>query len=133
MRNTVAAPIEEQVSGVENMLYMSSTSTNDGTYNLTVTFRLGMDTDMAQVLVQNRVSLALPVIPALVQNEGITVKKMSPNTMMIVNLVSPDGRYDSNFLEQLRDDLHQGRAGAPARRRRHHLPGPARLQPAGLA
>ena len=98
VRDIVAAPIEEQVSGVENMLYMSSTSTNDGTYNLTVTFRLGMDTDMAQVLVQNRVSLALPVIPLLVQNEGITVKKMSPNTLMIVNLVSPDGRYDSNFL-----------------------------------
>ena len=57
-----------------------------------------MDTDMAQVLVQNRVSLALPVIPALVQNEGISVKKMSPNTMMIVNLISPDGRYDANFL-----------------------------------
>ena len=98
VRNTVAAPIEEQVSGVEGMMYMSSKSTNDGTYSLTVTFRLGMDSDMAQVLVQNRVSLALPVIPALVQNEGITVKKMSPNTMMIVNLISPDGRYDSNFL-----------------------------------
>src|SRR4029453_16515652 len=67
-------------------------------YYLTVTFRLGMDTDMAQVLVQNRVSLALPVIPPLVQNEGITVKKMSPNTMMIVNLISPDGRYDNTFL-----------------------------------
>jgi multidrug efflux pump len=110
VQNTVAAPIEEQVSGVEGMLYMSSQSTNDGTYNLTVTFRLGMDTDMAQVLVQNRVSLALPVIPALVQNEGITVKKMSPNTMMIVNLVSPDGRYDSNFLSNyatiyLKDEL----------------------------
>ena len=133
VRNTVAAPIEEQVSGVENMMYMSSQCTNDGAYNLTVTFRLGMNTDMAQVLVQNRVSLALPVIPPLVQNEGISVKKMSPNTLMIVNLISPDGQYDSTFLEQLRDDLHQGRAGAPAGRRRHHLPRPARLQPAGLA
>jgi multidrug efflux pump len=98
VRNTVAAPIEEQVSGVENMMYMSSQCTNDGTYTLTVTFRLGMDTDMAQVLVQNRVSLALPVIPPLVQLEGINVKKMSPNTMMIVNLLSPDGRYDNTFL-----------------------------------
>src|ERR1700735_5642220 len=98
VRDTVAAPIEEQVSGVENMYYMSSQCTNDGAYNLTVTFRLGMDTDMAQVLVQNRVSLALPVIPALVQNEGISVKKMSPNTLMIVNLLSPDDRYDSTFL-----------------------------------
>src|SRR5256886_7566752 len=80
------------------MLYMSSSSTNDGEYNLTVTFKLGMDSDMAQVLVQNRVSLALPVIPALVQNEGISVKKMSPNTMMIVNLISTDDRYDSTFL-----------------------------------
>src|SRR5438093_9322124 len=98
VRDTVAAPIEEQVSGVEGMLYMSSQSTNDGAYKLTVTFKLGMDSDMAQVLVQNRVSLALPVIPALVQNEGISVKKMSPSTMMIVNLISPDGRYDTTFL-----------------------------------
>ena len=72
--------------------------TNDGAYTLTVTFKLGMDSDMAQVLVQNRVSLALPVIPPLVQNEGINVKKMSPNTLMIVNLISPDGQYDSTFL-----------------------------------
>src|SRR5213082_3270738 len=93
VRDTIAAPIEEQVSGVEGMMYMSSQCTNDGTYNLTVTFKLGFDSDMAQVLVQNRVSLALPVIPALVQTEGINVKKMSPNTLMVVNLVSPTGAY----------------------------------------
>jgi multidrug efflux pump len=96
--DTVAAPIEEQVSGVEGMVYMSSQCTNDGTFTLNVTFKLGMDSDMAQVLVQNRVSLALPVIPPVVQNEGITVKKMSPSTLMIVNLISPDGRYDDIFL-----------------------------------
>src|ERR1700723_1366112 len=96
--DTVAAPIEAQVSGVEGMIYMSSQCTNDGAYNLLVTFKAGMNSDMAQVLVQNRVSLALPVIPALVQNQGISVQKMSPNTLMIVNLISPDGRYDSIFL-----------------------------------
>ena len=110
VRDTVAAPIEEQVSGVEGMMYMSSSSTNDGTYRLTVTFKLGMDSDIAQVLVQNRVSLALPVIPPQVQNEGITVKKMSPSTMMIVNLISPDKRYDNIFLSNyatiyIRDEL----------------------------
>ncbi|HVS33956.1 MAG TPA: efflux RND transporter permease subunit, partial [Gemmataceae bacterium] len=98
VRDTVAAPIEEQVSGVEDMLYMSSRCTNDGAYNLTVTFKQGVDSDMAQVLVQNRVSLALPVIPALVQNEGINVKKMSPSTLMIVNLISPDESHDDIWL-----------------------------------
>jgi multidrug efflux pump subunit AcrB len=110
VQDTVAAPIEEQVSGVENMAYMSSRCTNDGAYNLTVTFKLGTDSDMAQVLVQNRVSLALPVIPALVQNEGINVKKMSPNTLMIVNLISPNGKYDdlrlSNYATvNVKDEL----------------------------
>jgi multidrug efflux pump len=110
VQDTVAAPIEEQVSGVEGMMYMSSRCTNDGAYNLTVTFKLGMDSDMAQVLVQNRVSLALPVIPLLVQNEGINVRKMSPNTLMIVNLISPDGRYDdlrlSNYATvNVKDEL----------------------------
>src|SRR3974377_571794 len=83
VRDTVAAPIEEQVSGVEGMLYMNSTCTNDGAYNLVVTFKMGTNSDMAQVLVQNRVSLALPVIPALVQNEGISAKKSSPPTLLI--------------------------------------------------
>src|SRR5947209_13155022 len=110
VRDTVAAPIEEQISGVEGMQYMISRCTNDGAYNLTVTFKLGTDSDMAQVLVQNRVSLALPVVPALVQNEGINVKKMTPNTLMIVNLISPDNRYDSIFLSNyatiyLKDEL----------------------------
>ncbi len=110
VRDTVAAPIEQQVSGVENMLYMSSLCTNDGAYTLMVTFKLGMDSDMAQVLVQNRVSLGLPVVPELVQREGVNVKKMSPSTMMIVNLVSPDHRYDSIFLSnyatiQIKDEL----------------------------
>ncbi len=110
VRDTVAAPIEEQVNGVEGMMYMSSQSMNDGTYRLSVTFKLGMDSDMAQVLVQNRVSLALPVIPALVQNEGINVKKLSPNTLMIVNLISPGNRYDATYLSNyatiyIRDEL----------------------------
>src|SRR5271154_6327030 len=110
VRDTVAAPIEEQVSGVEGMMYMSSRCTNDGAYNLNVTFKLGTDSDMAQVLVQNRVSLALPVIPALVQNEGINVRKMSPNTLMIVNLFSPDKSRNSLDLSNyatiyVRDEL----------------------------
>ncbi len=110
VRDTVAAPIEESVNGVEGMMYMSSTSTNDGAYRLAVTFKMDMNSDMAQVLVQNRVSLALPVIPVLVQNEGINVKKVSPSTMMIVNLVSPDERYDATFLSNyatiyIRDEL----------------------------
>src|SRR5437764_661432 len=98
VRDTIAAPIEEQVSGVEGTMFMSSQCTNDGSYSLTVTFKLGTDSDVAQVLVQNRVSLALPVIPALVQREGIVVKKMSPNRLMIVNLISPDREYSDLFL-----------------------------------
>src|SRR5271157_3535274 len=94
------------------MMYMSSQSTNDGAYTLTVTFKLGMDSNMAQVLVQNRVSLALPVIPSLVQTEGINVQKMSPSTLMIVNLISEDRRYDSLFLSNyatiyLKDELNR--------------------------
>ncbi len=110
VRDTEAAPIEAQVSGVEGMMYMTSQSTNDGSYNLTVTFKLGMDANMAQVLVQNRVSLATPVIPALVQREGINVQKMMPSRLMIVNLYSPDDRYDATYLSnyatiEIRDEL----------------------------
>ncbi|MFM8222368.1 MAG: efflux RND transporter permease subunit, partial [Planctomycetaceae bacterium] len=89
--DTVAAPIEQQVNGVEAMVYMTSHSTNDGTYRLTVTFRPGTDLDLAQVMVQNRVALAQPILPELVRRRGVTVKKKSSSTLMIVNLFSPDG------------------------------------------
>jgi len=114
--DTVAAPIEQQVSGVENMLYMTSQCANDGSYTLLVTFKLGMDPNMAQVLVQNRVSLGLPNVPDLVQRQGVAVKKISPSIMMIINLVSekdPETKkplfndlYMSNFATiQVRDEL----------------------------
>ena len=108
--DTVAAPIEQQVNGVEDMLYMSSQCTNDGTYTLTVTFKLGTDLNMAQVLVQNRVALAQPILPDLVKRRGVTVKKKSPSMLMIVNLFSPDDSRDNLYLSnyatiQLRDEL----------------------------
>ena len=109
---TVAAPVEQQVIGVENMLYMSSQSTNDGGYNLTVTFAVGTNLDMAQVLVQNRVNLALPTLPSEVKQTGVSVKKKSPSILLVVNLISPKGTYDQLYLSNyatinLRDELAQ--------------------------
>src|SRR5262245_57152093 len=108
--DSVAAPIEQQISGVDKMLYMSSQSTNDGTYNLTVTFDLGTDPNMNQVLVQNRVSLAMPQLPQEVQVQGVTTKKKSPSILLVVNLISPNGEYDDLFLSnyatiKIKDEL----------------------------
>ena len=95
---TVAAPLEEQINGVENMLYMSSQSTSDGMLALTVTFKIGTDVDKAESQVQNRVQRALPRLPEEVRQIGVTTAKSSPNLTMVVHLSSPDGRYDDVYL-----------------------------------
>jgi multidrug efflux pump len=108
--DVIAAPIEQQVNGVENMMYMSSQSTNDGSYTLTITFEIGTDLNIAQVLVQNRVALALPQLPQQVQLEGVNVKKRSPNILFAISLISPNGKYNDLYLSNyatihIRDEL----------------------------
>lgn len=96
--DTVASPIEQEVNGVERMLYMASTSASDGSYTLNVTFDLGTDIDMATVLTQNRVATAIPKLPQEVQRQGVTTKKVSSALVTVLCLYSPDGRYDDLYL-----------------------------------
>ena len=108
--DTVAAPIEQQINGVEDMLYLYSQATSNGQLTITVTFKLGTDLDKAQVLVQNRVAIAQPQLPDEVQRNGVVTRKNSPDILMVVFMLSPDDSHDqlyiSNYaLLQVRDQL----------------------------
>lgn len=115
---TVATPLEEQINGVENMLYMNSQATSDGRMNLTVTFEVGTNADLAQQLVQNRVSQALPRLPGVTQQLGVTTAKSSPDLTMVVHLTSPNDRYDMLYLRNyavlnIKDSLAKIKGVAP--------------------
>jgi multidrug efflux pump subunit AcrB len=110
MADTVAAPIEQQVNGVEKMVHLVSRCTNDGTYTLTITFAHGVDLNKAQVLVQNRVSLAEQALPEEVRRSGLTIRKKSPGVLMFINVFSPDDSRDTFYLSnyatiQIKDEL----------------------------
>src|SRR5579864_8960152 len=98
LEKTVAQPIEEQLAGLDGMLYFLSTSSNNGTVTVQVTFKLGTNPDIAAVQTQNKVNIALPRLPPEVQRQGVVVKKVSTAFLMAVGLISPDSRYDSLFL-----------------------------------
>ena len=113
---TVADPIEEQINGVEDMIYMSSQSTGDGNLQITVTFKLGTDLDKAQELVQDRVTTAQPRLPTEVQQTGITVRKSSPDILLAVHMYSPDGSLDQAYVAnyvtlQIAEPLFAGPGG----------------------
>jgi multidrug efflux pump subunit AcrB len=108
--DSVAAPIEQQINGVEDMLYMVSQSNNDGSYTLTVTFKPGVNLNFAQVLVQNRINLAMPLLPDVVKQAGVTTRKRNPDIMQVIAIYSPSGRYDQLYLSnfatiKIRDEL----------------------------
>src|SRR5581483_12371846 len=110
MADTVGAPIEQEVNGVQGMLYMSSQSGNDGSYTLTVTFDIGTDLNTALVMVQNRVTLAMPQLPTAVQMQGINIRKKTPDILSVISFYSPDNRYDNIYLSNyatihIRDEL----------------------------
>lgn len=108
--DTVGTPIEQLVNGVDHLLYMQSQSTNDGNYALLLTFEVGADINLALVQVQNRVQLAMPLLPNVVRTQGVNIKKKSPDILLSVSIVSPDGRYDDLFMSNyatihLKDEL----------------------------
>src|SRR3974377_427800 len=108
--DSVAAPIEQQVNGVEGMMYMVSQSNNDGSYQLTGTFRPGVNLNFAQVLVQNRINLALPNLPDVVKQAGVTTRKRNPDILQVIAVYSPRGRYNQLYLSnfatiKIKDEL----------------------------
>src|SRR6266480_3287254 len=108
--DSVAAPIEQQINGVEDMMYMVSQSNNDGSYNLTVTFKPGVNLNFAQVLVQNRINLALPNLPDVVKQAGVITRKRNPDILQVIAVYSPSGRYDQLYLSnyvtiKLKDEI----------------------------
>lgn len=105
--DTVASPLEEEINGVEDMIYMSSKSSSDGKMDIIITFEVGTDIDMATVLVQNRATIAEPKLPEDVKREGITTKKQSTNLALLVNLLSPRRKIRRHLHQQLHQHIHQ--------------------------
>ena len=143
VEQSVATPIEQEVNGVDRMIYMKSSNTSDGRMQLDVNFEVGADEDTANVLTQNRVSSAQARLPQEVVQQGVTVKKQSPSILMLISIYSPKGSYDANFLTNysginLRDQLRPilgHRPGRSFRRRglwHAHLAAPRQIGETGL-